>query len=68
VESELYLTHRVLVHVVEEYLLGCVEYPDLTGEAALGRATSTDRLINLLRTQEDLMIRTLGPPPSLVVR
>jgi hypothetical protein len=30
---ELYMSHRVLVHAVEGYLLGCVEYPDLTGEA-----------------------------------
>jgi hypothetical protein len=37
-ESELYLSHRVLVHAVEGYLLGCVKYSDLTGEAALMRA------------------------------
>jgi hypothetical protein len=59
---ELHMCHRVLVHAVEGYLLGCVGYPDLTGEAALRRATSTDSLIDLLQAQEDLMIRTLGPP------
>jgi hypothetical protein len=61
-ESELYLSHRVLVHAVEGYLLGCVEYPDLTAEAALGWATSTDNLIDLLQAEENLMIRTFGPP------
>jgi hypothetical protein len=39
---ELRMSHRVLVHAVEGYLLGYVEYPDLTGEDALRRATSTD--------------------------
>jgi hypothetical protein len=61
-ESELYLSHRVLVHAVEGYLLGCVEYPDLTGERALSRATGTECLIDLLQMEEDLMIRTFGPP------
>jgi hypothetical protein len=60
--QELHRSHRVLVHSVEGYLLGCVEYPDLTGEAALRRATSTDSLIELLQAEEDLMIRTFGPP------
>jgi hypothetical protein len=60
--QELHRSHRVLVHSVEGYLLGCVEYPDLTGEAALRRATSTDSLIDLLQAEEDLMIRTFGPP------
>jgi hypothetical protein len=60
-KSELYLSHRVLVHAVEGYLLGCAEHPDLTAEAALSRATSTDSLIDLLQTQEDLLIRTFGP-------
>jgi hypothetical protein len=46
VKSELYFSRRVLVHAVEGYLLGCVEYPALTGEGALMRATSTDRLTN----------------------
>jgi hypothetical protein len=59
---ELRMTHRVLVHAVEGYLLGCVEYPDLTGEAALRQATGTDSLIDLLQAEEDLMIRTFGPP------
>jgi hypothetical protein len=59
-ESELYLSPRVLIHAVEGYLLGCVEYPDLTAEAALGRATSTYSLIDLLQAEEDLMIRTSG--------
>jgi hypothetical protein len=59
---ELHMSHRVLVHAVEGYLLGCVEYPDLTGEGALRRATSTDSLIDLLQAEEDLMIRTFGPP------
>jgi hypothetical protein len=31
-EAELYLSHRVLVHAVEGYLLGCVQYPVLTAE------------------------------------
>jgi hypothetical protein len=61
VESELYRSHRVLVHAVEGYLLGCVEYPVLTAEAALRRTTSTDSLIDLLQAEEDLMIRTFGP-------
>jgi hypothetical protein len=56
------MSHRVLVHAVEGYLLGCVEYPVLTAEAALMRATSTDNLIDLLQAEEDLMIRTFGPP------
>jgi hypothetical protein len=60
-KSELYLSHRVLVHAVEGYLLACAEHPALTAEAALSRATSTDSLIDLLQTQEDLMIRTFGP-------
>jgi hypothetical protein len=60
-KSELYLSHRVLVHAIEGYLLGCAEHPDLTAEAALSRATSTDSLIDLLQTQEDLLIRTFGP-------
>jgi hypothetical protein len=59
---ELHMCHRVLVHAVEGYLLGCVGYPDLTGEAALRRATSTDNLIDLLLAEEDSMIRTFGPP------
>jgi hypothetical protein len=59
---ELHMSHRVLVHAVEGYLLGCVEYPVLTAEAALMRATSTDNLIDLLQAEEDLMIRTFGPP------
>jgi hypothetical protein len=56
------MSHRVLVHAVEGYLLGCVEYPVLTAEAALRRTTSTDSLIDLLQAEEDLMIRTFGPP------
>jgi hypothetical protein len=64
-KSELYLSHRVLVHAVEGYLLGCADYPDLTAEAALKRATSTDSLIDLLQAQEDSMIRTYGPPFTL---
>jgi hypothetical protein len=31
-------------------------------ETALGRATSTDSLIDLLQREENLMIRTFGPP------
>ena len=61
-ESELHLSHRLLVHAVEGYLLGCVEYPALTAEAALRRGASTDSLIDLLQAEEDLMIRTFGPP------
>jgi hypothetical protein len=59
---ELHVNHRVLAHAVEGILLGCVEYPELTGEGALRRATSTDGLIGLLQAKEDLMIRTFGPP------
>jgi hypothetical protein len=59
-EHELYLSRRVLVCVVEVYLLGCVKYPDLTGEVALGRATSIDSLITILQAEEDLMIKTYG--------
>jgi hypothetical protein len=61
-ESDLYLSHRVLIHAVEGYLLGCVEYPVLTAEAALRRTTSTDSLIDLLRAEEDSMIHNFGPP------
>jgi hypothetical protein len=61
-ESELYLNHRVLIHAVEGYLLGCVEYPVLTAEAALKRTTSTDSLIDVLQAEEDLMIRKFGSP------
>ena len=59
---ELHLSHRVLVHAVEGYLSGCVQHPDLTGEGALRRATSTDSLIGLLQAEEDLAIKTFGPP------
>jgi hypothetical protein len=62
VESELYLSHRVLVHAVEGYLLECVEYPVLTAEAALKRTTSTDTLIGLLQAEEDWMIQKFGSP------
>jgi hypothetical protein len=61
-ESEVYLSHRVLIHAVEGYLLGCVEYPVLTAEAALRRTTSTDSLIDLLQAEEDSMIHNFGPP------
>lgn len=61
-ESERHLCRRVLVHAVEGYLLGCVEYPEFNGETALGRATSTGSLIDLLQAEETLMIRTFGPP------
>jgi hypothetical protein len=61
-ESELYLSHRVLIHAVEGYLLGCVEYPVLTAEAALRRTTGTDSLIDLLQAEEDSMIHNFGPP------
>jgi hypothetical protein len=59
---ELHMSHRVLIHAVEGYLLGCVEYSALSGEGALRRATSTESLIDLLQAEEDLMIRTFGPP------
>jgi hypothetical protein len=62
VNHELYLSHRFLVCAVEVYLLGCVEYPDLTGEGAVRRATNTDSLIATLQAEEDLMIKTHGPP------
>jgi hypothetical protein len=42
---ELHMGHRVLVHAVEGYRLRCVEYPDLTGEGALTRATGTESRI-----------------------
>jgi hypothetical protein len=61
-ESDLYLSHRVLIHAVEGYLLGCVEYPVLTAEAALRRTTGTDSLIDLLQAEEDSMIHNFGPP------
>jgi hypothetical protein len=60
--SELYLSYRVLAHAVEGYLLGCVEYPTLTAEEALRRATNTQSLIDLLEAEEDLIIRTFGLP------
>jgi hypothetical protein len=60
-EAEVYLSHRVLVHAVEGYLLGCVEYPVLTAEAALRRTTSTDSLVDLLQAEEDSLIRKSGP-------
>jgi hypothetical protein len=59
---ELYLSHRFLVCAVEVYLLGCVEYSGLTGEGAVRRATNTDSLIANLQAEEDLMIKTHGPP------
>jgi hypothetical protein len=46
-ERELHHCLRVLVHAVEGYLLGCPEYPDLTGEVAVTQATSTEGLIEL---------------------
>ena len=61
-ESEVYLSHRVLMHAVEGYLLGYVEYPVLTAEAALRRTNSTDSLIDLLQAEEDSMIHNFGPP------
>jgi hypothetical protein len=64
-KSELYLSHRVLAHAVEGYLLGCAENSALTAEAALNRATSPDSLIDLLQAQEDLMTRTDRPPFTL---
>ena len=62
VARELYLSHRFLVCAVEVYLLGCVEYSGLTGEGAVKRATNTDSLIASLQAEEDLMIKTHGPP------
>ena len=62
VAHELYLSHRVLACAVEVYLLGCVECPDLTGVGAVRLATSTDGLIAILQAEEDLMIKTHGPP------
>jgi hypothetical protein len=62
VQGELYLSHRILIHAVEGYLLGCVEYPVLTAEAALRRTTGTDSLIDLLQAEEDSMIHNFGPP------
>jgi hypothetical protein len=34
----------------------------LTGEGAVRRATNTDSLIANLQAEEDLMIKTHGPP------
>jgi hypothetical protein len=62
VAHEMQMSHRLLVHAVEGYLSGCVQHPDLTGEGALRRATSTDSLIGLLQAEEDLAIKTFGPP------
>jgi hypothetical protein len=59
---ELYLSRRFLVCAVEVYLLGCVEYSGLTGEDAVRSATDTDSLIASLQAEEDLMIKTHGPP------
>jgi hypothetical protein len=42
--------------------VGAREHPDLTAEAALSQATSTNSLIDLLQAEKDLMIRTFGPP------
>jgi hypothetical protein len=61
-EHQLHLCRRVLFQAVEGYLLGCAEYPDLTGEVALRQATSTESLIDLLQAEENLMIRTFAPP------
>jgi hypothetical protein len=62
VARELYLSHRFLVCAVEVYLLGCVEYPVLTGKDAVSRAPNTDSLIATLQEEEDLMIKTYGSP------
>ena len=62
VARKLYLSHRFLVCAVEVYLLGCVEYSGVTGEGAVRRATNTDSLIASLQAEEDLMIKTHGPP------
>jgi hypothetical protein len=62
VTHELCLSHRFLVCAVEVYLLGCVEYSGLTGEGAVRRATNTNSLIASLQAEEDLMIKTHGPP------
>src|ERR1700733_15290371 len=53
---ELHVSHRVLVHAVEGYLLECVEYPVLTAEAALRRTTDTESLVDLLQAEEESMI------------
>ena len=66
------LSHRVLVHAVEGYLLGCVKYPVLTAEAVLRRTTGSDGLIDLLQAEEDSMIQKFGHrgwiTPSLLVK
>ena len=62
VARELYLSHRFLVCAAEVYLLGCVEYSGLTGEGAVIGAADTDGLIASLQAEEDLMIKTHGPP------
>jgi hypothetical protein len=62
VARDLYLSRRFLVCAVEVYLLGCVEYSGLSGEGAVNRATNTDSLLAGLQAEEDLMIKTHGPP------
>jgi hypothetical protein len=59
---ELHMNHRVLVHAVEGYLLGCVRPSSLTGEIVLRQTRSTDQLCAALQAEEDLMIRTFGTP------
>jgi hypothetical protein len=61
-DHELWLSHRVLAHAVEGYLLGCVELSSTTGESVLRQATSTEDLIARLQAEEDLMISRFGPP------
>jgi hypothetical protein len=59
---ELQMSQRILVHAVEGYLLGCVELSSLTGEVALKQTRSTEELCAVLQAEEDLSIKTFGPP------
>jgi len=61
-EYEVHLSHRDLVHAVEGYLAGVRRVSRFDRRTALGRAASIDSLIDLLQAEENLMIRTFGPP------
>jgi len=59
---ELGFSRQVLINAMENYLFGCVERSCVTGDDILAQVTSTDELIAMLQTEEDLMIATFGPP------
>jgi hypothetical protein len=60
-DFELGISHRILTHAVEGYLLGCVGSSCVTGESVMAKATSTDGLIAMLQAEEDDMIAIFGP-------